>query len=265
MIGEHPDLAGADAALRRRTRATAGHGGHHDYPSYSDRALREAIVNAVVHRDYEIGNSQIILRLFSDRIEFRNPGALHERAAASCHIAMIGDSYVEARQVPIADKFHVRLEELAARELRHLDITTSAFGIMGKCAHSGWFERARGSGPTHQGFRDARRGRDHHATTAPSPFSGVPIGHHPIGAAGANPVETTMLKVVDGRFDRRVLAPGLGECLCFLALALGHTKPALARQCIEVEHRVEPHPVVGTFDVGSQAHGDSRSHNQDPV
>ena len=54
-----------------------------------------------------------------------------ERAAASCHIAMIGDSYVEARQVPIADKFHVRLEELAAEELRHLDITTSAFGIMG--------------------------------------------------------------------------------------------------------------------------------------
>ena len=53
-----------------------------------------------------------------------------ERAAASCHIAMIGDSYVEARQVPIADKFQVRLEELAAEELRHLDITTSAFGIM---------------------------------------------------------------------------------------------------------------------------------------
>ena len=54
-----------------------------------------------------------------------------ERAAASCHVAMIGDSYVEAVQVPIADKFHVRLEELAAEELRHLDITTSAFGIMG--------------------------------------------------------------------------------------------------------------------------------------
>ncbi len=54
-----------------------------------------------------------------------------ERAAASCHVAMIGDSYVEALQVPIADKFHVRLEELAAEELRHLDITTSAFGISG--------------------------------------------------------------------------------------------------------------------------------------
>ena len=54
-----------------------------------------------------------------------------ERAAASCHIAMLGDSYVEALQVPVADKFQVRLEELAAKELRHLDITTSAFGISG--------------------------------------------------------------------------------------------------------------------------------------
>ena len=54
-----------------------------------------------------------------------------ERAAASCHIAMIGDSFVAALEVPIADKFHVQLEELAAEELRHLDITTSAFGISG--------------------------------------------------------------------------------------------------------------------------------------
>ena len=54
-----------------------------------------------------------------------------ERAAASCHIVMLGDSYVEALQVPVADKFQVRLEELAAKELRHLDITTSAFGISG--------------------------------------------------------------------------------------------------------------------------------------
>ena len=54
-----------------------------------------------------------------------------ERAAASCHITMIGDSFVEAGQVPIADKFHVRLEALAARELPHLDITTSAFGLGG--------------------------------------------------------------------------------------------------------------------------------------
>ena len=51
------------------------------------------------------------------------------RAAESCHIAAIGDSFVEAAEVPIADKFHVRLEALAARTLPDLDITTSAWGI----------------------------------------------------------------------------------------------------------------------------------------
>ena len=51
-----------------------------------------------------------------------------ERTAASCHIVMIGDSFVEANEVDIADKFHVRLEALAAEELPHLDVTTSAFG-----------------------------------------------------------------------------------------------------------------------------------------
>ena len=38
--------------------------GRRDYPSYVLTALQEAVVNAVVHRDYEISGSQIIIRLF---------------------------------------------------------------------------------------------------------------------------------------------------------------------------------------------------------
>ena len=38
---------------------TTNGNGYHDYPDYADWTLRKAIVNAVVHRDYEI--------------EFRNP------------------------------------------------------------------------------------------------------------------------------------------------------------------------------------------------
>ena len=53
------------------------------------------------------------------------------RAAAGCHVATIGDSFVEAIQVPIAQKFHVWLEALARRELPHLDVTTSAYGESG--------------------------------------------------------------------------------------------------------------------------------------
>ena len=51
-----------------------------------------------------------------------------KQAARTCHIAFIGDSFVEAGQVPVADKFHVRLEELAARALPRLNISTSAYG-----------------------------------------------------------------------------------------------------------------------------------------
>ena len=54
-----------------------------------------------------------------------------ERAAASCHVTLIGDSFVEALEVPIADKAQVRLEELAVRELPELDVTASAFGFRG--------------------------------------------------------------------------------------------------------------------------------------
>ena len=54
-----------------------------------------------------------------------------ERAAQSCHIALLGDSFVEATQVPIADKFQVRLENLAAQELPRMNVTTSAFGVTG--------------------------------------------------------------------------------------------------------------------------------------
>ena len=47
-----------------------------DLPQYSDRAVFEAIVNAVVHRDYSIRGSRIRLSMFADRIEISSPGAL---------------------------------------------------------------------------------------------------------------------------------------------------------------------------------------------
>ena len=47
-----------------------------DFPQYSDRAVFEAVVNAVVHRDYAIGGSRIRLFMFDDRLELYSPGGL---------------------------------------------------------------------------------------------------------------------------------------------------------------------------------------------
>ena len=47
-----------------------------DLPEYSRNALFEALVNAVVHRDYAIRGSRIRLSMFEDRIELRSPGSL---------------------------------------------------------------------------------------------------------------------------------------------------------------------------------------------
>lgn len=47
-----------------------------DMPQYSDRAVFEAVVNAVAHRDYSISGSAIRLSVFENRIEILSPGAL---------------------------------------------------------------------------------------------------------------------------------------------------------------------------------------------
>ena len=50
--------------------------GRTEKPEYSMRAIFEALVNAVVHRDYSKYGSKIRLFIFSDRLELYSPGAL---------------------------------------------------------------------------------------------------------------------------------------------------------------------------------------------
>ncbi|MCS6774213.1 MAG: ATP-binding protein [Anaerolineae bacterium] len=47
-----------------------------DVPPYPPGVLREAVVNAVAHRDYRLTGSQIHVLIFSDRVEVRSPGRL---------------------------------------------------------------------------------------------------------------------------------------------------------------------------------------------
>jgi ATP-dependent DNA helicase RecG len=88
-IMDRADLEGAadqlvDAALafvRRNTRVAAlfpaDEAQRLDLPEYPLAAVREALTNAIVHRDYSRGG-RVMLRMFQDRLEVQNPGALPE-------------------------------------------------------------------------------------------------------------------------------------------------------------------------------------------
>jgi predicted HTH transcriptional regulator len=47
-----------------------------DLPRFSERAVFEAVVNSVAHRDYAIHASKIRFFIFSDRLQVFSPGAL---------------------------------------------------------------------------------------------------------------------------------------------------------------------------------------------
>ena len=47
-----------------------------DIPLVPENALREALVNAVIHRDYAITGAQVLLEVLDDRIVVTSPGAL---------------------------------------------------------------------------------------------------------------------------------------------------------------------------------------------
>lgn len=47
-----------------------------DIPQYPPEALREAITNAIVHTDYALKGTSIMIAIFDNRIEITNPGGL---------------------------------------------------------------------------------------------------------------------------------------------------------------------------------------------
>lgn len=61
---------------RNMTMAARKSAGREDVPQYDMGAILEALVNAIVHRDYSIHGSKIRLRLFADRLELYSPGGL---------------------------------------------------------------------------------------------------------------------------------------------------------------------------------------------
>ncbi len=60
--------------VRNRRVAARKRPARQDLPQYSERAVFEAVVNAVVYRDYAVRGSKICLFMFDDRLELYSPG-----------------------------------------------------------------------------------------------------------------------------------------------------------------------------------------------
>jgi len=47
-----------------------------DYFTYPDKAFRELLANAIIHRDYTIAGSEISVWIYDDRVEIKSPGGV---------------------------------------------------------------------------------------------------------------------------------------------------------------------------------------------
>ena len=73
-----------------------------DVPEYPPEAIREALVNAVVHADYAMAGTTITIAIFDDRLEITNPGGLP--LGLTLEHALSGSSRIRNRV--IAKVFH---------------------------------------------------------------------------------------------------------------------------------------------------------------
>ena len=79
-----------------------------DSRDYPETALREALLNAVVHREYSVSGS-ILIKMFSDRVEIISPGGL----VSGIEIEDIMSGYSACRNSALADVFY-RLQLIEA-------------------------------------------------------------------------------------------------------------------------------------------------------
>lgn len=122
IVGTIPDMVDeAVEFVRKNSRVSTvidGNGQRRDRTEYPLRAVREAVVNALVHRDYSLytQNTPVSIEMYRDRIVFRSPGTLFGRAT----VDMLGKGRPEARNAALINM----LEILHVTENRYSGIPT---------------------------------------------------------------------------------------------------------------------------------------------
>lgn len=114
-------LKGAMSFVRANTRVRTligKDGRRSDIPDYPMNAVREVILNALVHRDYSMHTEGMPVQLiiFSDRLEVINPGGLYGRLS----IDMLGKAQPDTRNPVLA----TALEVMGVTENRYSGIPT---------------------------------------------------------------------------------------------------------------------------------------------
>lgn len=104
--------------MRTRTIINPDTGKREDRTDYPIPAIREAILNALVHRDYSVHTEGMPIQLimFSDRIEIRNPGGVYGRIK----INQLGKVQPDTRNPVLASE----LEVMRITENRYSGIPT---------------------------------------------------------------------------------------------------------------------------------------------
>lgn len=104
--------------MKKMTIINAGTGLREDRAEYPITAVREAVLNALVHRDYSMHTEgmPIQIRMFEDRLEIRNPGGIYGRL----RVDQLGKVQPDTRNPVLA----AALEVLGVTENRYSGIPT---------------------------------------------------------------------------------------------------------------------------------------------
>ena len=100
LLGSGSDFIKNNTKVRFAKEAT----GRIDKPDYAERAVTEALVNALIHRDYLIMGSEIHIDIYDDRLEISSPGGMY--SGKMIQDLEINKLKSERRNPVIADLFH---------------------------------------------------------------------------------------------------------------------------------------------------------------